>query len=408
MARATVRTLIPLDRVAAVTGIDPLHFNGVVSSVRPQGYEPGYSDCDDIWFQYDWQSVGKFSRENLAYVLRQAEDVTAKYLGYYPLPKWISAEEHVLTSSYVPELYSHMNSRGLPKSVLTNWGKVIELGVKALSLIEEDVAIVYSDSDGDGYDETATVTVATSVTDEEEIAVFYPNRTEDWEIRPVEIEISGGTATITFRRELAVLPELIERMPSPDDPTLVVDGDDDTNFLATVDVYRRYNDQSQQVVFYVEPSTCLGSCAPAEITGCGYIRDANRGIVAYKQATYDEDTETWASSTQCYQPLRAELYYRAGLRNLDMSYPSLEMDSTLERLIIYYALTLADKNVCGCNNFSSHLDYLRVDLSEIGEDRTYQTTPQILDNPLGTTRAAVMLWKYILSHRLGSSLRKGY
>lgn len=217
--------------------------------------------------------------------MRQAEDTAAKYLGYYPLPKWISEEEHVLTSSYVPEYYGFANSRGMPKSVLTRWGKVLELGVKALSLIEADAAIVYSDSDGDGYDETATVSVITTVTDEEEIAVFYPDETESWEIRPVEISLSGGTATITFRRELAVLPDLIERMPSPSDPHLVIDGDDDANFLTTVDVYRRYTDTSQQVVFYVEPDvSCSGGCSPTEATGCGYIRDANRGIVAYKQA----------------------------------------------------------------------------------------------------------------------------
>ena len=76
-------TLLPLDRVAEVLGISSLHFNGVRSNyVHDETY------CDDVWYQEAYQRVDRFSRADLARLLNQAEGTVAKYLGYWPMPRW--------------------------------------------------------------------------------------------------------------------------------------------------------------------------------------------------------------------------------------------------------------------------------------------------------------------------------
>lgn len=401
MAVAETRTLIPLDRVAQVLGISDLHFNGITSQYFQ--LEPY---CDDVWQQYAWQRTDRFSREELAEILNQAEQTVAKQLGYLPVSNWIRKEEHLLPQTLRPEEYSYVNSRGMRKSISSRFGFVHEGGVRGTSAIETGASVVYDDPDGDGYKERATVTVVTALTNIEEVRVFYPgeNAAEEWEIRPVNVSISGGIATITFNRSQCVLPELLNRFPSQNDPLDAVDGDDDANFLTTVDVYRVYNDTSQQITFYIEPSGCSG-CDLTEASGCLTVRDSRRGFLTYWPATWDTDTETYTLTTLTGIPLRADFYYYAGLRNEHSDYPHLRMKPDLERLIIYYALTLADKAICGCDNFASTLAYQLLDIA----DRKNQFIPtfQQLNCPLGTRRAALNMWNYIQLNKLGSSLRKG-
>jgi len=348
MARAQTSTLIPLDRVATVLNLEPLHFNSVVS----QYGIPERNACDDIWFQYDWQNAGKFSREELARVLHEAETVTATHLGFYPIPVWIEEEEHEIMSALRQERYNYRNAVGGRRSFFADFKYVQAGGIRVKTLIQSGVAVAFTDDDLDLYEETATVTVATTVTDKEEVRAYFPGYSGDdaWEIRPVDVVISGGVATITFPKAYIVRPDLQNKVPSPDDPTLIVDGDDNTNFVNTVDVYRVYHSESQQVVLYNDPS--CGSNVPTEVTGSFYVRDSKRGILAYTQATWNSTTEEWTPSISCtYMPYRLKSWYRAGLRNIKSSYPNLRMEETLERLIIYYALTLADKNICGCKIF---------------------------------------------------------
>jgi hypothetical protein len=395
MARATVRTLIPLDNVAKIVGIDPLHFNSIT---LPRAYQAP-EGCDDYWYQHEYQDSGRFSRESLALVLNEAEQATADLLGYYPLPKWISGEEIQIAPPFIPELRrtAEYNARGDAISVRTRYKHVLAGGIVGKTLIEANAAVAYSDADSDGYDETATVTVSTTVTDREEIRVFFPGTDGDdsWEIRPVDVSIdtTTSTATLTFKKALAVLPELQEAIAAPDDPSaLLVNGEENDNFLTVVDVWRVYEDSSQQAVLYYEPN----------VTGTAYIyvRDGRNGVVSYYPATYADGT--WTTTCNTSMPHKLVLYYRAGLVNPDSAYPHLRMSAPLEKLIVNYALSLADKKVCGCSNINNWLEYQSEDLAAIKPNAataSYQNTEEILNCPLGTTRAALNLWRYIKQHR---------
>lgn len=399
MGRATVPTLIPLDRVAFHLGIDPYHFNQIITDLHPVDGE-----CEDVWYQHDWQLSGKVARESLADALRQAEDMVCDFLGYTPLPKWF-VEDQRPEAHYKIERNTMRNSQGLPKSLVTQWGYFIEGGARTSTLIDTP-AIVYSDVDGDGYNETATVSFATTVTDEDELYLYYPDKggAEEWEIRPLtSITIAAGTATITFPRYLVPLETLLNTPPGDSSANIAIDGDEVTNFLDEVDAYRVYSDPSQQITFHYEGSTgdCLSTpCNDSTETGCLYPKDKRLGIVQYRRADWDADTETYVSNYYSALPSYMTVYYRAGFRQ-NNSFR--KMDHTLERMICYFALSFLDRDLCGCAYTQDIWQKQTEDLAEREGKRSFSVPWNELGNPFGTTRAAITLWKRLTPLRLGKS-----
>ncbi|HMN10738.1 MAG TPA: hypothetical protein PKD55_00265 [Bellilinea sp.] len=399
MARTSIHTLIPLDRMAQVLGLNPLHFNSIQTENYPYRYP-----CDDTWFQYDWQDAGRISRENLAFALRQAEDTTWRHLGYPMLPIWYEDEEQIPPQHHRAEMASLTNSRGYPKSITTNNSYVIEVGKRAKDSILLDAFIEYTDTTGDGWKDTATITLNTVVTKVEEIHVYFPGEggADEWEIRPIKVSLNNGLASITFKREQAVLPELWELQRAPDSTGLTVNGDLDSNFLETVDVYRVYTDQTQQGTL-LNPAYCL-TCSGAGCGSCGYetqslcmtIRDKRLGILAYQRANWDAVNQRWVPvAAENYLETRISVNYRAGRLDQRQQNPYVQMDPRFERAIIYYALTLLDNEPMGCENFKQTYNAWSQDLAKSGEGTSYQIAFQDLRSPFGTTKAAVALWRLV-------------
>lgn len=408
MAKSEIRTLIPLDNAAKIMGVNPLHFNSIVSTASPvsNSYDDRFGQAD-MWFQHDWQDTGKTSRDRFARVLYQAEEVTAKHLGFYPIPVWIEDEEIIISKPQTPNHWqlNSRNARGQHKSVIAKWGMIQELGVQAKTLIEAGATVAYTDADGntDSYKETATVTVTTTVTDPEEIRVYFEGHSgEDaWEIRPINVSISGGTATITFRRELAPHPHLWEKTVNFDNQNQVhIDGDDDNNFETAVDVYRVYTDDTDQITFHTEP---IGSSDTDWTTeqGKGFIRDKENGHVGYYRATYDSATGLWTnqSFTKGKEPDKLTLNYRAGMKNRNQTMPKIQLDPMWERAIVFYAATMLDKELMATGNFQTIFDYQNTDLRAVEGKRGFMIAGEELANPLGTKRAAIALWKMIRKWR---------
>lgn len=374
MARSSVNTLIPLDRFARIIGINPLHFNQVYHTVSPSTL------CSMPIVQYAWQDSDRVGREEISFALREAENVFAEWLGFDVAPRWIAQERARYIS---PANRSSFNSGGYYRSVQTRRGYVITGGQEAKTLIQAGDTVVYSDVDGDGYKETATISTPTTVTDTDEIAIYYPGKggASEWEIRPLtSVAIIAGVATITLRREQLVLENLQELFGSES-----VDGEVDANFLATVDVYRHYNDPSVQVRFLWEDNDATGF--PMQ-TGFFNIRDYRNGIVVPRAGNWvvadnDFTLTEWA---ECSTPDYVDLWYKAGWNS----------SPELERAVCLYALSLLDRPICGCDSINHHSMYWREDLSEVVSGRgRFQIGRRVQDNPLGTTRAAAEAWKLI-------------
>lgn len=401
MSFVSTRTMIPLHRAAAVLGINPYHFSQIYTAQHQI-----HPSCDDDWYQYNWQRAGKISREALAMALRQAEDMLADYLHWTPIPLW-HTEEVKLSKYYRTERISYYNAELMAKSLTTRWGFVTETGRKTSSYIDTP-ATVLSDEDGDGYDETVTITFATTVTTEDELRVYYPDKggDEHFEIRPLSnISISAGTATITFPRYLIPLEELIILPSTDDDPHIFIDGDVASNFLDEVDVYRVYTDTSQQITYYYDPYANCSTvpCDQDTDTGCLFIRNSRLGILGYSRADYNEDTEAFESKTFSAPPQKALIYYRAGKQDDTVDYPNLQMNPMLERMIVYFSLSFLDTELCGCSNTKNIWQHQTRDLSVSTRDQQYVVPWGDLGNPFGTTYAAMRLWKYVQNLKLNRS-----
>src|SRR3990172_11026555 len=124
MARAETLTKLPLDRWAALIGVNPLHFNGVYMPIHPP------TVCQQPWMQYPWQAVDRVGREEVAMAIAQAEADVEKYLGYRLLPMWEADEWQEATRPYRPELVnlSGTDIRGFASATHLNWGHVITGG----------------------------------------------------------------------------------------------------------------------------------------------------------------------------------------------------------------------------------------------------------------------------------------
>jgi hypothetical protein len=386
-------------------GIHPLHFNQLYSA------KASIRTCGDVWFQHSWQDANKIGREDLAQALQDAERMISSYVGYSLLPDWITGERHKCPHPARPELFmpAPVNVRGLFKSVSTTWKYVLAGGVRTKDLITAGVVVIgaaLSDEDGDAWTETVTiaVTLPAAVTDPDEVRVYFPgmDAEDGWEIRPIDVAISGLTATITFKRWQLVDPDLTEGMG-----VASLDGDLGTNFVGTVDVYRVWNDPQAQADLEWEPDpagTCgcgdpaCSACTYAVQTACLGVRDSRLGMVTYRPAAWDAATASFAQVDLglCREPDRVRLWYYAGWKDAHPrnTQPATHMDPFWQRAVIRLAAGLIDRAICSCNNAESFVDYWRRDMAVVeGNVRFQGMSPAQLDNPFGTTRGAIYAYR---------------
>lgn len=413
MAVARTVTKLPLDTFARLMGMHPLHFNQVVYGDQ--------THCDNVVFQHEWQTADKVSREEIAQAIAEAESKIENALHYRLAPSWEVDEWRQTSRPVQPELvrFDAGDVRGYPSTVHANWGYFISGGIEAKTLIEAGASIVYSDEDSDGYFETATVSVSTSVTDKNEVAAYYPGKdgANEWEIRPVNVTISSGVATIVFRREQAVNPDLFEAL---DIEGKEANGTDDADFLSTVDVYRHWNDPSTQASFLWGPlsaGTCgcsgdgCASCAFSAGTGClQTVYDPRQSILSLASADWNVDTQQFERVGWPFARAAdiVRLYYRSGWRDKAQEYP-FRMDRQWERTVAYMAAALLDRPPCDCAKGTWEKWRNDITLTQGSADGDvglgyFRSARGNEDNPFGTTRGEINAWRQVKSKIIGDSV----
>lgn len=424
MARASTHTLLALDTYAKIMGINPPHFNQAAGTT----IFPVEGNCNDLWFQYSWQYSDSVSREDLARAIYDAEYDIANWLGYWPSPKWIAKEMQTYPRYFDRQYFGDgLNLLGRGKSVKTNWGKIISAGRRAVSLVGTPTVagatLVYSDPDGDGFSELATITLNTTLTDACEIKAYFNGEggALEWEIRPAKSKtISGGVLTMTFDSWLFIDPALWEVFPVTGGLSAILLST--SNFVTTVQVYREYADFTEpSAEFSWEPKTrgtfegwcgsCGGTgCAQCESTiqeGCFQIRDVVQGLVVPTAGEYDSDNSqwNWLNWTDCIEPDQVKLWYYAG--EIDERYLRGEscepLSNALAHAIAWMATARLERPLCSCGNTQALANDLMKDLALLGET-SYATTEDILGNPFGTRAGEVRAWKRIsqLTERVGT------
>lgn len=404
MARASTPTKLPLTRWAQIFGVNPLHFEGVEwTPLYPQG------SCSMKWFQYAWQDTDRTSREDLARAIASAEADIEAFLGFHLLPTW-TEEEWRPTAR--PSNRSSVNGwsdvRGYRQAIEANWKHWISGGIRSKSLISAGETIAYTEGalPTSGYKETATVSLAVpNVADPAEVRLYYPGTGGDdaWEIRPIRVALAGGVATITFRREQAVLAAILETTM----PRQLAVGDQDADFLDTVDVYRVYNDPQVQATMMWEPiaaglcgcTTGCANCAYAVQQACLVAKgDPRLSWLTWAPGVWNAETLSFDSQPFVLDrnPDVLRLFYYSGYRDRSLANPTIDMDADLAYWTAILAATKLDRPICSCSarffeRWTEDLAYQRGNK----ETTSYWVSDEDKECPWGTKRGAIEAWKRI-------------
>jgi hypothetical protein len=416
MARASTLTLLSLDQYSALLGINPAHFNqGATATVMPVKNNP----CNDIWHQHSWQAYDRVAREDLAYAIHNAEEDIARYLRYWPAPQWVAEEVKPYPRHHRPDVIAAggLDGRGYWKSINTDFGWVIAPGQRAVTQLP-GATVGYSSADGDLINETATVTVPTTLTDECELKVYFSGHGGDqaWEIRPARTSaIALGSFTATFWAWQFIDPDLWEALTTTADPA-GIDWSNAANLVATIEVWREFNDNTtRSAEFYWEPrtralevlanicSSCGGTgclaCTYTTQDGCLHVRDPQGGMVVPQPATYDDDDSAWELDcfTECRDPDLVKLWYYAGRidqRNLRDSRCRL-LSNWWAQTIAWLATARLERQFCSCANVTALAQDLRRNLALVGANESFLVAEGLLDNPFGTRVGEVRAWQRV-------------
>jgi len=400
-------TLTPLSEFARIMGINPLHFSGAVSvNSSPLEVMPLNNSCSNLWPQYAWQFGGRLSREDIGFELARAEEEIAQTIGYPIAPRWVVEESHQFPRSFPHWLYNTAGTgvRGMHKAIRTRYGRIVAGGQRGATVVEAAATVTYSDPDGDGFSELAAITATTTVTDENEIKVYFASKSAhpSWEIRPLtSVSISAGTVTITAPSWLFINPDLWEAFPTTDG-FVGIEVSSTSNFVTTVDIYREYNDTTQPSAVFEWESPCVAcsgsgcvACSTPTQNGCATRRDGR--MLAPQPASYADGQWTSQAWTGGREPDRVKLYYYAGERSPEYlsGFTRLPVRRMFSKAASYMVVARSAHDLCECGNVSDLTSWLREDVTRLSEGPTFFTQPETSTNPFGTKRGEVLAWQMV-------------
>lgn len=382
-------TLLSLLEWGEVMGINPWLLAQVgegVSVLSPQ--------CDHVFYRFSYQQ-NFLSREELAHTIAKAEEAVAEQLSYWPAPKWVTNEVHPYPRPHNRQLYGWAGTpRGQWKALQLNWGKVQGGGSMARTLISAAGAVVMSDQDGDGVDDRFTVTVATTVTDPAEIAIYFTSvdrnaepLDETWRIRPVSVVISGGNAVITGHPALLVVPNL-ESVVDPQ----ILDVTTAANFVTTVEVHRLYLDTTstlanpaQGTALWENPDCAVPPCTVEWLPVCQGARNADTGMVS---VDFLQGGLFCPPSDR--EPDRVSLNYVAGEPSVNG-----RMSRAMADVVAHLTTAWLPVDKCGCERADRIIAYWRAIEAVDTKGIVPITLKQLDDNPFGVQRGALWAWQRV-------------
>ena len=400
-------TWLSLERYLRIVGvIAPPHFWG--------SYEPDVwpvNNCSAVVPRHSWQNTEIVSREAILEQIVLAEADISEITGFFLAPTYITDEIHQYPKPYDPLFNSSggRNTVDMPLSIRVRSGKLIQGGSRAVEKIGTATtaggSLTYTDEDGDGFAETATVTIATTESNICELKVYIADTgaAPEWEIRrPRKKSITGGNAVFEFKVWQFVDPDIDARPPS--DEYRAVDLGDTSNLVDSVDIYREYIDNTvASARFYWENAGDVGSLSDVGALtyqdGCVIVRDVQAGLLVPRIASYDTDNGRWAAAprTISRDPDQVKVSYYAG----DVSRTFLNglscdpLKDKYAKAIAYLATARLGGSICPCQGVLKFFEQLQIDLAASTSSEAYNVSLNDLDNPFGTRYGEVMAWRLI-------------
>lgn len=415
--------LLPLDTLRAFLQYNPYHFFGLSNSNIPLN-----SQCNTLVAEYGFQDALRVGRAEIRERILYAEQKLADYLRYDVAPRyrvdtlpWVTRFDHISRRWGV-------NSNGEYMSLTLPYGYTQAVGAETVTSIATSVAITttlaYRMSD------TFTLSVATTVTDPDEIAIYF-NATDRaaasgvtdepvsqrWRIQPVSVSIVAGVATIKGSTWLLVKPTHYQGFSAPGsglDPATA-------GVLATsLDVARVWIDPDGETVTtagatliwetWPWPGYCVAcssaspnnpySADPAAtgqaVARCG-IRDVEMGIVTPGSAVYSATATPpqWIATpfANCTEPDRVTVRYLGGLPLVNG-----RMNSFWAEIVCMLTVAEIPGPICACKETNQRLDRWQFDLARSsgngGEQYAYISSDD-LNGPFGTRRGQVEAWRRV-------------
>ena len=403
-------TYLTLERFRQIIGINWLDFYGI--SLASCGYRATGS-CAEVWVRDNDQAEDNtLSWSHLLNAIVAAEREVENFLDHPLGLTWV-CDKKTWPYQQLNRWYT------TPQATFDLGGDFIEAGQRAETLIgtaNKGVELVYTDNDGDGFFEVATITftdATLSGVDLCEIQFRYTaNGTTYYLDSPKTLELSGTTLTATFNSFQLLNPSLFSALFTTY-PVDICDGTTD-NFVDTIDIYRVYNDTTatQAEICSIgdvgngcAPCTQTDPCAPECQEAC-IIPIGNGGLVKVRAATPDGNggfTYLSNCNLQC-PPSYVNLYYQINPCNIYHCESSecWRVCPELENAIAALAAARLIKS-CVCKCDSGRIKWYQ---RELGNDNTANTfssqsvTFNIIESaPFGS------LWGEIYAYQLLMGLK---
>lgn len=420
---------LPLDTWRAIIGLPPWQFWQFGQSPGPNAIVPINSKCAPLVFEYDWQASDQASRSSLRQAIVDAEEKFLTYVGYRALPTYTDFAlvdwPRYYDASQVR--YRDLDATWRRVAVEAPDGYIQAMGVESLTLIGTATVgggtLVYSALFNPGLQDTFTITLPTTVTDPDEIAVYFSvgDRFDDtavgarWRIEPIQVSISGGNVTIVGRKWLVGKPILYQNPVAT-----MLDPTNAANFVTSLDVYQRTTNgngtsvtTAQATLVYEtnDCGACWGLCCcgssgttssdpgtTGEVIARAGIRDSQLGLITPAAAVYDGTTwlSSWCCSASYCDPDRVKLRYLAG-------YP-LEHGQIAARFggpLAWLAAAEAKRRICACRETNEALHDLQLDMAlESTQSERYVRPESQMTNPFGTRLGHIKAWLAVKDHIL--------
>lgn len=410
---------LPLETFRRIAGYHPWHFWQWANTSKI----PVNSQCNQVLFEHPWTHADRMSRSQLRQEITYAESRLAELLGYRVGRDFVS--KRIEWPRYKGTSAWRNHPANVPYGKLGLWfgeGEIRRIGTEQLTLIGS-ANVVYTDEDNDSLTDTFTATIATAVTDEQDIAVYVDTAdrfdgsgvSDRWRIRPVNVSISGGIATITGPAWIMARPILYQGYaPQTLDPDVA------GNYLPTIAVYVRTanSDESAELFFHGNASAWLSCCGLANGVDVGLdvstdarvsILHERLGFVSPVQSIYDAGTGTW-SSALCSQliacpPDYAIINAESGLSYNEWQEPQGDWAEIISRLLA----AEINRPICTCETANAWLGEWQKDLSQVqgGGGDIYATSEDVFTNRLGRRRGHVYVSSIIKQRRINPARTLG-
>lgn len=392
--RSEAPTLLSLSEFAVNMGLNPWFVAGYCTNVPKSPTVGNSNECDGYWHEYTYQA-NLLSRQDVANAIMDAEYTFADAIGFWPAPHYEELEEQ-----RYPSYGGYFQPDGTLKAFKMRYGKLIRLGKQTRVVLHADVAAVLTDPLGltvhlpNGTDSPVpdTFTVSTTVptgTAPEEVELYFtetdrldqPQR--KWQIRPIQVEITGTAATITGRAWQLAPPALVLSTNASCMDAL-------TDYVESVEVVRVVTDETNHGEFAWPRTPCAAPpCTEYTYSLCAEIEEQERSTLAPRPATWDTPNSQFKAGRpdNCNPPSKVRINYTSGVpRTADG-----EMDSDMASIISKLAASYLDCTSCAC-----HCTKKRLEGWHLYEQANYET-------PSGKGSRAILPDKNSFGYRHGAA-----